>query len=84
MCVGRCNRLFYVHMVVKREKREIALVTSSSRIGPAQSVTRGVWPRERGVAWTGSDTKGRSFLVNEWPRQTCVDGRETKEISKTV
>ena len=35
--------------------------------------------RGRGVAWTGSDAKGRSFLVSESPRQACVEANEIEE-----
>ena len=35
----------------------------------------GVWPRARGVAWTGSDVKGRSLVSKEL---ACQGERERK------
>ena len=40
MCVGRCNRLFYVHTVVKREMILLPLLYERERSG----LEREVWP----------------------------------------
>jgi len=53
MCVSDgVKDCFYVHMVVKREMILLPLLYERERNG-----------LERGVAWTGSVAKGRSF----WP-----------------
>ena len=52
MCVGWCKRLFFCSY------------GGGTRDDAFSSPVReeGVWPRARGVAWTGSDARGRSFL----------------------